>query len=167
MSATTPSISQPTVSGVRAFGAVLALAAAVTAGAVIAVNLGPTTASPEAGGAAAASALKLQRIGEIGAMTPAQRGLLELRAGEIALGSAKAVTLAPIVRLGGRDPMAYWNNYNLLNSTIVAPIYSGKTVDPVARPLDPAMNLHDNFVVRDGWNDAATGNDTIRGISHR
>ena len=165
MHATTPTISQPTVSGVRAFGAVLALAAAVTAGAVIAVNLGPTTASPEAGGASSIAALQALRNGEIGAMTPAQRALADLRAGEIALGSAKAVTLAPIVRLGGVDPMAYWNNYNLLNSTIVAPIYSGKTVDPVARPQDPGTQLRDYFVLKSGA--AAEGNTTARGNSHR
>jgi hypothetical protein len=166
MHATSPSISQPTVSGIKAFGAVIALAAAVTAGAVIAVNLAPTSASPAAGGASAAAALKLQRAGEIGALTPAQRGLLEQRAGEIGAGAASGAVLAPIVRLGGRDPMAYWNNYSLLGATIVAPIYSGKTVDPVVR-AQAATNLHDHFMSRSDWNAATKGNDTDRGTSHR
>ena len=76
------------------------------------------------------------------------------------------MTLAPIVRLGGRDPMAYWNNFNLLNSTIVAPIYSGKTVDPVARPQDPGTQLRDYFVLKSG-KAASEGNTSARGLSHR
>ena len=186
MHATSPTISQPHVRGVRAFGAALALAAAFTAGAVIAVNLPATTASPTDGGASAAAALKLQRAGEIGAMTSAQRSLLEQRKGEIHAGAAAAagtvilngageyrpdgfeapgitVPVTPF-RAGGVDGMAPWNQFPTLGGTIAAPVYSGKTIDPVSKAQDPDSNLSDYFGARTGWN---VGNDTQVGISHR
>jgi hypothetical protein len=84
----TPTLAQNKSSGFAALGGAAVLAAAVGVGALIGANLS-TLAAPAAGNDAnvAAYALGVQRSGEIGAMTQAQRGLLLQRQGEIALGA--------------------------------------------------------------------------------
>src|SRR5215204_3235259 len=79
----TPTLAQHKSSGFAAIVGAAVLAAAVGVGALIGANLS-TLVAPTAGYDAnvAAYALGVQRSGEIGAMTQAQRGLLLQRQGE-------------------------------------------------------------------------------------
>ena len=121
----TPTLAQPKSSAFAALGGAAVLAAAIGVGALIGANLS-TIAAPTAGDDAnvAAYALGVQRNGEIGALTPAQRGLALQRKGEISLGATTPVapveimpkgelfttpTGTTIFRIGGRDPQASFN----------------------------------------------------------
>jgi hypothetical protein len=118
----TPTLAHPKSGGFAALGGAAILAAAVGVGAILGVNLA-TSGAPAANlSDAAAYALGVQRSGEIGAMSPAQRGLLEQRQGEIGAGVAAPVVVpetittptgTTIVRPGGRDPMADFNSIGL------------------------------------------------------
>lgn len=144
----TPTLAQPKPSAFGAIAAV-ALAVGIAAGAIAAVNLAPTTGSATSGAAIGptGAGLSLQRNGETGALTPAQRSLQEQRRGEIGAGAA-TITAPAITSLGGRDPMAYWNAYSL--------------VGPSAFDLERAAG---------GWYafppTAADGNTQPVGVSHR
>ena len=72
----TPTLAQPKNSAFAALGGAAILAAAIGVGALIGANIS-TIAAPTAGNDSnvAAYALGVQRNGEIGALTPAQRGL--------------------------------------------------------------------------------------------
>jgi hypothetical protein len=119
---TTPTLAQPKYGALAALGATAILAAAVGAGALIGINFA-TKAAPAADMSdVSAYALHVQRSGEIGALTAAQRGLLLQRQGEINAGVAPVVvpdvvfttpTGTTIVRPGGRDPMADFNSIGL------------------------------------------------------
>ena len=121
----TPTLAQPKSSAFAALGGAAVLAAAIGVGALIGANIS-TIAAPAAGNDTnvAAYALGVQRNGEIGALTPAQRGLALQRQGEISLGATTPVapveimpkgelfttpTGTTIFRIGGRDPQASFN----------------------------------------------------------
>ena len=121
----TPTLAQPKSSAFAALGGAAVLAAAIGVGALIGANIS-TIAAPTAGNdsSVAAYALGVQRNGEIGALTPAQRGLALQRQGEISLGATTPVapveimpkgekfttpTGTTIFRIGGRDPQASFN----------------------------------------------------------
>jgi len=123
----TPTLAQPKSSAFAALGGAAVLAAAIGVGALIGAN-SSTIAAPTDGNDSnlAAYALGVQRNGEIGALTPAQRGLALQRQGEIGLGATTPTRVAPveimpkgelfttptgttIFRIGGRDPQASFN----------------------------------------------------------
>ena len=131
----TPTLAQPKSGAFAALGGAVILAAAVGAGAIIGVNLassGAATAGNDAN--VAAYALGVQRNGEIGALTPAQRGLVLQRKGEIALGAVTPKAVVPVeimpksesttfttptgtvVRIGGRDGQAAFNQAPLVSA---------------------------------------------------
>ena len=86
----TPALAQPKP---NAFGAILGagiLAVGITAGALIGVNL-PQAADAPTAKVDPAAALRVQRNGETGALTPAQRSLIEQRRGETGAAAAAAV----------------------------------------------------------------------------
>jgi hypothetical protein len=86
----TPALAQPKPSAFGALTAAAILVVGIGAGALIGVNVGSTASvSPEAGNGAA-YALGVQRAGEIGALTPAQRSLLDQRRGETGAAAAAA-----------------------------------------------------------------------------
>lgn len=155
----TPTLAQPKPS---AFGAVAAaaLAVGIAVGAIAAVNLAPATGSATSGAAIGptGAGLSLQRNGETGALTPAQRSLLDQRKGEIGAGvsttpvevmpKVESLTAPAITSLGGRDPMAYWNAYSLIGPS-----------------------AHDTLRAAGGWYAfeplEADGNTQSVGVSHR
>ena len=180
----TPTLAQPKNGAFAALGGAAIIAAAVGVGAILGVNLassGAATAGNDAN--VAAYALKVQRSGEMGALTPAQRGLLLQRQGEINAGAASATTTfttptGTVVRIGGRDGQAAFNQapalaaHDLIRGSrgwyayvpSVVP-YPAPVYPPVAQ--DPATNLSDYFGAKAAWADSAEGNDTPVGISHR
>ena len=112
----TPTLSQPRAGGARILGAALALAAAFTAGAVLAVNLPPlsigtstgTTAGP---GIHSVEWLRNHHRGASAAeVTAAQGSLTELRRGEIgALGAPGAVRAQQ--QTPAQSTLDYWRAY--------------------------------------------------------
>ena len=81
MHATSPTISQPRTGGIRSFGAGLLVSAAVIGGVIIAANVQPIAPSGTANRTDLQSPAWIQahRAGETGAMTPAERSLLQQR----------------------------------------------------------------------------------------
>jgi hypothetical protein len=84
----TPQLAQPKLNALGAFLGAVTLAVGILAGTVIGVALAPdSSVAPVAGGISPDNgALRIQRSGEIGAMTAAERSLLEQRRGEINAG---------------------------------------------------------------------------------
>jgi hypothetical protein len=183
----TPTLAQPKSGAFAALGGAAILAAAVGVGAILGVNLassGAATAGNDAN--VAAYALKVQRSGEMGALTPAQRGLLLQRQGEINAGAAAASTTfttptGTVVRIGGRDGQGAFNEAPLLSASDLirgskgwyayAPVdatvpYPGPMYPPVVIQ-NPATNLSDYFDAKAGWAGDVEGNDTPVGTSHR
>ena len=149
----TPTLAQPKNSGFAAVGAAAILAGAIGLGAIIGVNVASKAISADTG-AQAAYALNVQRNGETGALTPAQRGLLLQRQGEIGAGAVTVTTPTgtTVTRIGGRDGSAAWNRFATL----------GITAHDLARdaggwyataPLLPAVivSSHDAFRAANGW----------------
>lgn len=90
----TPALAQPKPSAFGALTAAIVLAVGIGAGAVIGVNLAQSNAIAPAAGLDYGShsyALRVQRNGETGALTPAQRSLLDQRHGETGAAAAIAV----------------------------------------------------------------------------
>ena len=110
----TPTLSQPRAGGARILGAALALAAAFTAGAVLAVNLPPlsigTTATTAGPGIHSVEWLRNHHRGASASeVTAAQRALTELRRGEIgALGAPGAVRAQ---QTPAQSTLDYWRAY--------------------------------------------------------
>ena len=95
----TPQLAQPKLNALGAFLAAVTLAVAIVAGVVISVSLAPASdVTPTQPGAAILpdnGALRITRAGEIGAATPAQRGLLLQRRGEIMTGAGAVGAVTP------------------------------------------------------------------------
>ena len=167
----TPTLAQPKNSAFAALGGAAVLAAAIGVGALIGANIS-TIAAPTAGNDSnvAAYALGVQRNGEIGALTPAQRGLALQRQGEISLGATTPVapveimpkgelfttpTGTTIFRIGGRDPQASFNQnpgYVAVHRPFDGPIgwsgslgYGSIVVDPANESPASAQ------AAADGW----------------
>jgi hypothetical protein len=110
----TPQLAQPKLNAFGAFLGAVTLAVGIVAGALIGVNLAPAVSvAPVAGGISPENAaLQVQRNGETGAMTPAQRSLIEHRRGEIISGAGAVETgaLTPTQRslLEHRRPGDPW-----------------------------------------------------------
>ena len=166
----TPTLAQPKSGAFAALGGAAILAAAVGVGAILGVNLassGAATAGHDAN--VAAYALNVQRSGEVGALTPAQRGLLLQRQGEI--GAANAQRVAPveimpkgelfttptgttIYRIGGRDPMATFNSIGLSNGVSDHDLIRGSKGWYGYVPLVKATGSADDaFRAANGWVD--------------
>ncbi|MEO5885773.1 MAG: hypothetical protein ABIQ58_09695 [Candidatus Limnocylindrales bacterium] len=163
----TPTLAQPKPNAFGAFVAAAALAVGIAAGAIAAVNLAPAAGTAVSNPAISTGAgLSIQRNGETGALSAAQRSLQEQRQGEIGAGAAAAApavqpadvmakfnglgrSVTPAVpALGGRDGTAYWNSYSL----------SG-------------ISAHDALRGSLGWyafeSAASAGNTQAAGTSHR
>jgi hypothetical protein len=88
----TPALARPKPSAFGALTAAVILAVGIGAGAIIGVNLAKAEAvAPAAEFGSHVNALRLQRNGETGALTPAQRSLLDQRRGETGAAAAAAV----------------------------------------------------------------------------
>ena len=100
----TPNLAQPRPGALGAVVAAATLAAGLAIGAFIGTNYAPAAAPAAISGSAislSAPGLSIQRNGETGALSPADRALRAQRAGEIGAGAAP-VTVT-------NDPMAYFN----------------------------------------------------------
>jgi hypothetical protein len=111
---TSPTLSQPRAGGVRFLGAALVIAAAVTAGALIAVNLPAASTGTTAGaktGADIHSAawLRAHHRGAVVLQTPAESSLRELRRGEI--GALGAPGAAAALQTPAQSTLDYWRAY--------------------------------------------------------
>ena len=151
----TPTLAQPKSGAFAALGGAAILAAAVGVGAILGVNLassGAATAGNDAN--VAAYALKVQRSGEMGALTPAQRGLLLQRQGEINAGAAAASTTfttptGTVVRIGGRDGQVAFNQAPALAAH---DLIRGSKGWYAYAPATPAITSADDaFRAANGW----------------
>lgn len=95
----TPQLAQSKPNALGAFLAAVTLAVAIVAGVVISVSLAPASdVAPAPAGATILpdnGALRITRAGEIGAATPAQRGLALQRRGEIMTGAGSVGAVTP------------------------------------------------------------------------
>jgi hypothetical protein len=137
MHATSPTISQPRTGGLRSFGAGLLVSAAVIGAVIVAANVQPIAPSGTANRTDIHSPAWIQahRAGETGAMTPAERSLLQQRRGETgALG-------APGAAAAGQTPaestLDYWRSYATLVPGVAPSTVLDAMRDQVPAPYVP------------------------------